>query len=60
MTSADLLWACREAASRLELVGADVVEVSAPGSGGENITALVGVRIVFELITGLALRKAAG
>jgi agmatinase len=60
MTSADLLWACREAASRLELVGADVVEVSAPGSGGENITALVGVRIVFELITGLALRRAAG
>ena len=37
MTSADLLWACREAASRLELVGADVVEVSAPGSSSSPV-----------------------
>jgi agmatinase len=58
MTSADLLWACREAAARLDLAGADVVEVSASGSGGDNITAMVGGRIAFELITGLALRKA--
>jgi agmatinase len=59
MTSADLLWACREVASRVELAGADVVEVSASGSGGDNITALVGGRIAFELITGVALRRAA-
>ena len=57
MTSADLLWACRELAAKLELVGADVVEVM-PSSGGPNITAMVAKRIGFELITGLALRKA--
>ena len=32
MTSGDLLWACRELAARLELVGADVVEVIPTGS----------------------------
>jgi agmatinase len=60
MTSADLLWACRELAAKLELVGADVVEVlPAPaGAGAPDITALVGGRIAFELITGLAVRKA--
>jgi agmatinase len=59
MTSADLLWACRELAAELELVGADVVEVM-PSAGGPNITAMVAKRVGFELITGLALRKARG
>ena len=58
MTSADLLWACRELAAGLELVGADVVEVMPPAGGGPDITSLVGARIAFELITGLAVRKA--
>jgi agmatinase len=60
MTSADLLWACRELAANLELVGADVVEVlpTSAGAGAPDITALVGGRIAFELITGLAVRKA--
>lgn len=57
MTSADLLWACRELAAGLELVGADVVEVMPPSGGGPDITALVAGRIAFELMTGLALRK---
>ena len=57
MTSGDLLWACRELASRLELVGADVVEVLPSGST-PDVTALVGSRIVFELLTGIALRRA--
>ena len=56
MTSGDLLWACRELASRLELVGADVVEVLPSGST-PDVTALVGSRIVFELLTGIALRR---
>jgi len=60
MTSADLLWACRELAAELELVGADVVEVMPPAGGGPDITALVGGRIAFELITGLAVRRARG
>jgi agmatinase len=59
MTSADLLWACRELATELELVGADIVEVM-PSPGGPNVTAMVAKRIGFELITGLALRQARG
>jgi arginase family enzyme len=58
MTSADLLWACRELASQLELVGADVVEVM-PQAGLQDITATVASRIVLELLTGIALRRAA-
>lgn len=58
MTSADLLWACRELATRLDLVGADVVEVMPSLLGGQDITALVAGRITFELLTGLALRRA--
>jgi agmatinase len=57
MTSADLLWACREVASRAALTGAEVVEVSPTAVGSADITALVGERIVREVITGLALRQ---
>ena len=57
MTSSDLLWACREIASRVELVGADVVEVCPTGIGSFDITALVADRIVREVLTGLALRR---
>jgi agmatinase len=59
MTSADLLWAVREIASRLELAGADVVEVLPTSVGSADITALVADRIVRETITGLALRRRA-
>jgi len=58
MTSADLLWACREAAWELELVGADVVEVIPTGVGSADPTALVAERLVREMLTGLALRRA--
>lgn len=54
MTSADLLWAVREVATHVELVGADVVEVLPSGIGSADITALVADRIVRELLTGLA------
>jgi agmatinase len=57
MTSADLLYACRLVAERLELVGADVVEVAPTGVGSADITALVAERIVREILTGLALRR---
>jgi len=58
MTSADLLWASRELAAQLELVGADVVEVipSAP-LGATDVTASVAARIAHELLTGLALHR---
>ena len=57
MSSADLLWACREIASRLEIVGIDVVEVIPTGVGSADITALVADRIVREALTGIALRR---
>jgi agmatinase len=59
MTSADLLWACREVASQAELVGAEVVEVAPTRVGSADITALVAERIVREIVTGLALRRRA-
>jgi agmatinase len=57
MTSADLLWACREIGRRLELVGVDVVEVLPTAIGSADITALVADRIVREALTGIALRR---
>ena len=44
MTSVDLLWACREVARRLELVGMDVVEVIPTAVGSADVTALVADR----------------
>ena len=60
MTSADLLWACRAVAERLEVVGADVVEVLPSAIGSADMTALVADRIVRELLTGIALRRRSG
>ena len=60
LTATDLLWACRTIAERLELVGADVVEVAPTAIGSADPTAVVGVRIVREILTGLALRRRAG
>jgi agmatinase len=57
MTSVDLLWACRELARRLELVGMDVVEVIPTAVGSADVTALVADRTVREALTGLALRR---
>jgi agmatinase len=57
MTTGDLLWACREVASNVELVGADVVEVIPTAVGSADITALTADRVVRELLTGLALGR---
>lgn len=57
MTSADLLRACRELAGRVELVGAEVVEVAPDHVASRDITALVADRIVREILTGHAIRK---
>jgi agmatinase len=59
MAAADLLWACRELASRLDLIGADLVEVIPTAVGSTDVTALVADRIVREIVTGLALRARA-
>jgi agmatinase len=58
MTSADLLWACREAAARLELAGTDLVEVLPSGLASADVTALVAERAIREILTGIALRRA--
>jgi agmatinase len=60
MTSVDLLRAVRTVAARLELVGADVVEVIPTAVGSTDITALVADRIVREILTGIALRRREG
>ena len=57
MTSADLLWACREIGAHVELVGADVVEVLPDRIGSRDITALVADRVVRELLTGVAVAR---
>jgi agmatinase len=57
MTSVDLLWAVREIAANVDLVGADVVEVLPTAIGSADITALVAERTVRELLTGLAVGR---
>jgi agmatinase len=57
MTSADLLLACRRLAERVELVGAEVVEVIPTAVGSADVTALAADRVVREILTGLALRR---
>ncbi len=57
MNSGDLLWACRELATRLRLVGMDVVEVIPTAVGSADVTALVAERVVREVLTGMAVRR---
>jgi agmatinase len=57
MTSGDLLWACREVATRLQLVGAEVVEVIPQAVGSADVTALAAERVVREIVTGLAVAR---
>ena len=57
MTSGDLLWACRELAARLQVVGMDVVEVIPTGVASTDVTALVAERIVREALTGIAVGR---
>jgi agmatinase len=58
MSTTDLLWACRELAARVRVVGADVVEVIPTGVGSSDITALAADRIVREIVTGIAVGRA--
>jgi agmatinase len=59
MSTGDLLWACRTVAAGVDLVGADVVEVSPTAVGSLDPTALAAERIVREIMTGIALRRRA-
>jgi agmatinase len=53
----DLLWMARTLAERLQVVGADVVEVAPTAVGSADVTALVADRIVREILTGVAVRR---
>ncbi len=60
MSTVDLLRATRLLASRLDLVGAEVVEVIPTAVGSADITALAAERLVREIVTGLAMRRRSG
>jgi agmatinase len=57
MTTAELLWAAREVADKVEVVGADLVEVIPIGVGSADVTALAADRIAREVLGGIALRR---
>jgi agmatinase len=57
MTTSELLWAVREVAVQLEVVGADMVEVIPTGVGSADITALAADRIIREILGGIAVRR---
>jgi agmatinase len=57
MTTPELLWAVREVAAQLEVIGADMVEVIPTGVGSADITALAADRIIREILGGIALRR---
>jgi agmatinase len=57
LSSGELLWACRQLASRLDLLGAELVEVIPTAVGSADVTALAADRIVREVLTGIALRR---
>lgn len=57
MSTGELLWAVREVATQLELIGADMVEVIPTGVGSADISALAADRIVREILGGIALRQ---
>jgi len=57
LTTAELLWAAREVAARVDLVGADLVEVIPTAIGTADSSALAGERTVREILTGIAMRR---
>lgn len=58
LTSGEALRAMRRVAHEVGIVGMNLTEVSPPYDVGNNITALLGHRLVLEAITGTAMRKA--
>jgi agmatinase len=57
MTTSELLWAVREVATQLDVIGADMVEVIPTGVGSADISALAADRIIREILGGIALRR---
>ena len=59
LTSRELLHTLRRIARELNVVGADVVEVSPPYDGPGEITSILANRVVLEILNGMAERKVA-
>lgn len=57
MTSAEILDACRLVAAGAALIGAELVEIIPTAIGSADITALLGDRIVREILGGIAERR---
>jgi agmatinase len=57
LTASELLLGVRTAASELELIGVDVVEVIPSAVGTNDYSALVADRVVREALCGIALRR---
>jgi arginase family enzyme len=57
MTTTELLWAVREVAAQLKVIGADMVEVIPTGTGSADITALAADRTIREILGGIAQRR---
>lgn len=57
LTSRELLDTVRRLSKDLDVVGADVVEVSPPYDGPGEITASLANRVVLEMLNGMAERK---
>jgi agmatinase len=60
LTAAEVLELARLLGERLNLVGADLVEVAPMTFGSADVTALLADRIVREILTGIALRRRRG
>ncbi len=60
LTSRELLDTVRRLARELNVVGADVVEVSPPYDGPGQITAFLANRVVLEILNGMAERRVRG
>lgn len=57
LTSRELLHTLRRIARELNVIGADVVEVSPPYDGPGEITSILANRVVLEILNGMAERK---
>jgi agmatinase len=60
LTATEVLELARLLGERLNLVGADLVEVAPMTFGSADVTALLADRIVREILTGIALRRRRG
>jgi agmatinase len=60
LTATEVLELARLLGDRLNLVGADLVEVAPMTFGSADVTALLADRIVREILTGIALRRRRG